>query len=37
MKQSIVIALLLASTSAIRLTKTDIRGPSTDGPTKGVY
>ena len=32
-----VIALLLAaSTSAIRLTKTDIRGPTVDGPTAGV-
>ena len=37
MNQSLVIALLLASTSAIRLTKTDITGPSTDGPTAGVY
>ena len=32
-----VVALLLGSVSAFRLTKTDIRGPSTDGPTAGVY
>jgi hypothetical protein len=37
MKYSIAIALLLGSTSAVKLRKTDIRGPTTDGPTAGVY
>jgi len=37
MNKQLVIALLLASGSAIKLHKTDIRGPSTDGPTAGVY
>ena len=37
MKKEIVVALLLASVSGIKLHKTDIRGPSTDGPTAGVY
>lgn len=37
MKYSLAIALLLGSASAVKLTKTDVRGPTTDGPTAGVY
>ena len=37
MKYSLAIALLLGAASGIKLTKTDVRGPTTDGPTKGVY
>ena len=37
MNKSYIIALLLAASTGKRLHKTDIRGPSTDGPTAGVY
>ena len=43
MKYSLAIAFLLGSASAVKLQKHhhhhkhDIRGPTTDGPTAGVY